>query len=310
MVMNARTHTRGAAPDFALTKPNPNPSRMTDALWWLVCQRELLEPELTDNGGTYADKPGYHNAGENLPDHGEGNLRTDHSIRREPDRVGPWWRTKASAHDWTFRDAQRGDYHTITLYTRRLIHAMEDVNDPRPDYVYAYTLGQVDGDVVVEGYNEYKDLPETSGDKTHLWHRHDSLRRNIIGSFPHMWKALTIDMGWSVEDWLKSIGLGTPNPGGGGGGIGGWKYVEVQGNLPVLKLGNDEADVPGDTQYVKRAQAMLAYLGNYDGPLDGIYGPGMQAAVRRMMADDRTRSSSSGSVFGLPEWRRAYGLWG
>jgi hypothetical protein len=205
MVMNPRTHPRGAAPDFTLRRPNPNPERMTDALWWLVEQREALEPELSENGGTYADKPGYHNRGANLPDHGEGNSKTDHSIRRAPDRAGPWWRTKSAGHDWTFVDAQRGDYRTITRYTTRLINAMRDPNDPRPDDVYAYTLGQVDSDRVVEGYNEYRDEAETSGDETHNWHRHDSFRRNIIGLFPKMWQALTIDMGWTVAEWRQSL---------------------------------------------------------------------------------------------------------
>jgi hypothetical protein len=205
MVMNAKTHRRGAPPDFALPRPNPNPTRMTDALWWLVCMRETLEPTDTENGGTYADKPGYHNIGDNLPDHGPGNLKTDHSIRHSQDRTGPWWKTKTAAQDWTFLSAQRGDYRNITKYTKRLIAAMKDPNDPRPDDVYAYTLGQVDNDRVVEGYNEYKDDAETSGDLTHNWHRHDSFRRNIVGNFGKMWQALTIDMGWTVAEWRQSI---------------------------------------------------------------------------------------------------------
>lgn len=204
MVMNPRTHPRGQEPDFTLPHPNPNPGRMTDALWWLVCMRELLEPSLSENGGTYANKPGYHNAGNNLPDHGLGSASTDHSIRRAPDRRGPWWRTKSSAHDWTFRDAQNGDYKTIIKYTKRLINSMRDPKDLRPDDVYAYTLGQIDGDTVVEGYNEYKDDAETSADKTHLWHRHDSFRRDIVGNKWAMWKALTIDMGWTYDEWLRS----------------------------------------------------------------------------------------------------------
>ncbi len=204
MVMNPRTHARGTAPDFTLPKANPNPTRMTDALWWLVCMREALEPALSENGGTYANKPGYHNIGNNLPDHGLGSAKTDHSIRRAPDREGPWWRTKSSAHDWTFRDAQSGDYKTITKYTKRLIASMRDPADLRPDDVYAYTLGQVDGDRVVEGYNEYTNDPETSGDLSHNWHRHDSFRRNIVGNFWALWKALTIDMGWTYAEWLQS----------------------------------------------------------------------------------------------------------
>ena len=157
MVMDPRTHPRGTAPDFTLPKRNPNPERMTDALWWLVCMREALEPDKSENGGTIAAKPGYHSWGSRLPDHGEGNSKTDHSIRRGPDREGPWWRSKSSAHDWTFRDAQSGKYETIIKYTRRLINAMRDPDDLRPDAVYAYTLGQVDGDVVVE--DVIKDSP-------------------------------------------------------------------------------------------------------------------------------------------------------
>lgn len=195
-MMNPRTHPRGAAPDFTLPKPNPNPTRMTDALWWLVCMRELLEPENSDNGGTYADKPGYHNIGKNLPS-------TDHSVRRQPDRSGPWWRDFTAAHDWTFRDAQRGDYRTISKYSRRLYDAMRDPDDTRPDDVYAYFIGQIDNDLVVEGYNEYNDDDE-SGNKTHNWHRHDSFRRNIVGNFWMMWKALTVDMGWTYAEWLRS----------------------------------------------------------------------------------------------------------
>lgn len=202
MVMDPRTHPRGAPPDFTLPKPNPNPARTTDALWWLVCMRLALEP-LSENGGTYANKAAYHNAGENLPDHGLGDARTDASIRRAPDREGPWWRKYCSAHDWTFNRAHTGNYTEINKYMKRRVNAMRSLTDLRPDDVYAYTIGQLDGDVAVEGWNEYRDDWE-SGDSSHLWHIHDSFRRNVIGNFWAMWKALTIDMGWTYAEWLAS----------------------------------------------------------------------------------------------------------
>jgi hypothetical protein len=203
MPMNPRTHPRGAPPDFTLPKPNPNPTYMTDALWWLVCMRMALEPQ-GRNGGTYANKPGYHNIGNNLNDAGAGASDTDHSIRYDFDRTGPWWKTKTAAHDWTFVDAQAGNYATINKYTKRLIDAMKSLTDLRPDAVYAYTLGQIDGDTVVEGWNERTDADET-GDSSHLWHRHDSFRRNIVGDYWSMWKALTIDMGWTYAEWQQSL---------------------------------------------------------------------------------------------------------
>ena len=297
MVMNPRTHPRGAAPDFTLPKPNPNPSRMTDALWWLVCMREALEPSDSENGGTFANKPGYHNAGQNLPDHGEGNSRTDHSIRHAPDRRGPWWWTKAAAHDWTFWSAQRGDYSNISKYTKRLISAMKDPDDPRPDNVYAYTLGQTDGDSAVEGYNEYDDDSET-GDSSHLWHRHDSFRRDIIGDFWAMWKALTIDMGWSVADWRKSTGATT-----GGGGTEPIKMIKIEGELPELKQGMSDPITPNGTYWITRAQRQLKI------DADGDYGPKTAAAVKALMATDSKRTTTNGSKIGLAEWRRLYGIW-
>lgn len=208
MAMNPRTHPRGAPPDFSMAglPPNPNPKRITNALWWLVCMRLLLEPG-SQNGGVLAIKPGYHSYGSRLPGSGSGGAgkaTTDHSIRRPPDREGPWWEDYAAAHDWTFPGAHHGDYSRIDLYTSRLISAMRDPDDLRPNDVYAYTIGQADGDRQVEGYNEYKDEPE-SGDISHLFHRHDAFRRNIVGLFSAMWKALTIDMGWSYAEWLRSV---------------------------------------------------------------------------------------------------------
>lgn len=299
MVMNPRTHPRGTAPDFKLPKPNPNPAYMTDALWWLVCMREALEPALTENGGTFANKPGYHNRGSNLADYGQGDGRTDHSIFYAPDRQGPWWKTKTAAHDWTFRDAQSGNYTTISKYTKRLLNSMKDPKDTRPDNVYAYTLGQIDGDLVVEGYSEYED-GAVSGDDSHLWHRHDSFRRNIVGDFPSMWKALTIDMGWSHADWQKSVN-GTEKV----------KMLPAKGNLPELKKGMVDP-VPGTTvSYIKRVQSMIDCLlpGTGNLKIDGEYGPATAAGLKEVMKDDTNRSTSDGSKVGWPEWRRLYGLW-
>lgn len=207
MAMNPRTHPRGAPPDFSMDGLPPVPKHTTPALWWLVQMRLRLEP-LSENGGTFANKRQYHNTGQNLLDHkdskGKHIWANDPSIRRTPDRSGPWWKDFCAAHDWTFDRAHTGNYTEIKKYSNRLRNAMRDPKDLRPDDVYAYFIGQIDDDRVVEGYNEYEDDDET-GDTTHLWHRHDSFRRNIIGLFSAMWKALTIDMGWTYAEWQRSV---------------------------------------------------------------------------------------------------------
>jgi peptidoglycan hydrolase-like protein with peptidoglycan-binding domain len=252
--MNPRTHPRGAPPVFTLLKPNPNPSRITDALWWLVQMRLLMEPG-SRNGGTYANKPGSHNAGENLP-------ATDHSLRpAHLNKTGPWWKEFSAAHDWTFPDAQAGDFTTIDKYTSRLINAMKDPNDPRPDNVVFYTLGQADNDRVVEGWNEVTDDPET-GDSSHLWHRHDSFFRNAVGNFWLMWQVLTIDMGWTVAEWRRSLPEPKAPP-----------MQKIQGFMPVLKRGmSDPLPVVGS--YVTKLQRLHGITA------DGDFGPQTEAEVR------------------------------
>lgn len=206
MVMNPRTHPRGAPPDFDMKGLPPKPSHTTDALWWLVQMRLRLEPK-SKNGGTFANKAGSHNTGNNLLTHRDSRgvriWKNDHSIRHEWNHTGAWWREFCAAHDWTFDGAHTGDYTEIKKYTGRMLRAMRDPDDLRPDQVMFYCIGQEDSDSTVEGWHELRDEVIT-GDSSHLWHRHDSLFRNIVGSFWAMWKILTIDMGWTYAEWLAS----------------------------------------------------------------------------------------------------------
>jgi len=87
-------------------------------------------------------------------------------------------------------------------------------------------------------------------------------------------------------------------------------YVEISGDLPVLKRGDDEASVPGGTQWIKRAQAVLSWMAPGELKVDGDFGPATAAAVKAVMAEIPDRSSKDGSVIGEPEWRKLYGIWG
>src|SRR5581483_3316458 len=104
-------------PVFVLKTNNPNPSLITDAEWWLWEQLHQLEPQQGELAGIYANRKGFHNTGNANEQYWPGN----YSIRDAPNRRGPWWRTKASALDWSFRNAQNGDYSTISKYGKRLL---------------------------------------------------------------------------------------------------------------------------------------------------------------------------------------------
>lgn len=186
-------------PDFRLRTPNPNPQYITDAEWWFWEQLHELEPD-SELGGIYADKSGYHTTGEANERKWPGN----YSIRDAADRRGPWWRTKASALDWTFPDAQRGRYTRIGRYTSRLMASAKDPNDPRLDMVLREFYGQDDNDRIVEGYDErHEEL--VSSDPSHLWHIHFSFIRSKCGDFWAMWALLTVLMGWTVAQWRDSL---------------------------------------------------------------------------------------------------------
>lgn len=186
-------------PDFTLDKPNPNSAQIPDAVWWLWLRCHELEPK-SEFSGIYANKKGFHNTGAaNLA-----NWPTNYSIRDSVNRTGPWWKSKASALDWTFKDAQAGHYETIDKYTSRLMHSAKDKNDPRLDLVLFEFYGQSDTDAQVEGYNEYREEAATS-DSSHLWHIHMSFLRSQCGNFWGMWALLTVLMGWTVQQWRASL---------------------------------------------------------------------------------------------------------
>lgn len=150
---------------------NPNPARITDALWWFWLQLKAMEPT-TKFGGIYANKRGYHNTR-------AANLRQwpgNHSICDSEDRGGP--ADKAAALDWTFPEAQRGRYGRIELYTGRLLVAARNKDDPRLNGVREF-YGQADSDRRVEGWDCRYDR-NCSSDPSHLWHIHISFDRDKV----------------------------------------------------------------------------------------------------------------------------------
>jgi peptidoglycan hydrolase-like protein with peptidoglycan-binding domain len=150
---------------------NPNPARVTDALWWFWLQLRAMEPT-SRLGGIWANKRGYHNSR-------SANLRQwpgDYSVRDVEDRGGP--ADKAAALDWTFPEAQRGNYRRIELYTGRLLSSARDKHDARLNGVREF-YGQADTDRQVEGWDCRYDR-SCGSDPSHLWHIHFSFDRDKV----------------------------------------------------------------------------------------------------------------------------------
>jgi hypothetical protein len=149
-------------------------------MWWLAQELRKREPG-SMFGGTYARKPGYHNTRAALPS-------SDYSVQLPADKRGR--PDVSSALDWTFPDAQRGDYVTIAKYSARLLRSGQDPHDTRLDGWREF-YGQADRDSYVEGWDFQRGQPATS-DKSHLWHIHFSELRENTESYAN--KQLLLDV--------------------------------------------------------------------------------------------------------------------
>jgi len=146
----------------------------------------------TQNGGIYANKPGYHNTRDQ-------NTPTNYSVVLPPDKLGPG--DKAAAYDWTFPEAQTGDYSRISVYSSRL-RAAGQANDPRTDGWREF-YGQADSDLDVEGWDFYYNHGASS-DTSHLWHIHLSELRQFLDDLNNKKALLSILKGETLEQWLNS----------------------------------------------------------------------------------------------------------
>lgn len=164
-------------------------SQITDAMNWLWQQLHTLEPS-SELGGIYANKPGYHNTR-------NANSPSNYSVVDGEDKGGPG--DKAAAIDWTFPEAQHGDYSRIKKYSGRLLASGQDMNDPRLDGWREF-YGQADGDSAVEGW-DYRYVRPVSSDSSHLWHIHLSEDRDKTESYDNKKNLLSVLRGETVEQW-------------------------------------------------------------------------------------------------------------
>lgn len=171
---------------------NPNPARITDAMWWLWEELHTLEPT-SELGGIYANKPGYHNTR-------NANSTLNYSVTDTEDKGGPG--DKAAAIDWTFPEAQRASYDRIMKYSERLLTSGLDLNDPRMNGWREF-YGQADKDTHVEGW-DFRYVRAATSDPSHLWHIHLSEDRDKVESYDNKNNLLSVLRGETVEQWRSA----------------------------------------------------------------------------------------------------------
>lgn len=190
-----------------------------------------LEPK-SALGGILARKPGYHDTRKH---HKQVGRTDDYSIRWDLDKQGP--DDESAAIDWTFRDAQAGDYTTIKKYSARLLAAGR-ANDPRT-YAMREFYGNADFDRDVEGWDFVRDQAASS-DSSHLWHIHISIRRAYVTSAKAIDAILSILKGEALSAWQKRWGA-----------------------LPAPKPPVKPAPKPGDTHTVKAGDTLTGIAKAY-----------------------------------------------
>lgn len=255
---------------------NPSPNYITDEMWWLWEQLHALEPS-TQLGGIYANKPGYHNTGNANEKHWPNN----YSIRDVQDRRGAHWRDRAAAIDWTFPEAQRGDYSRIAKYHARLMNAGR-ADDPRLNG-WAEAYGQADSDREVEGWN-FRHNRAVSSDDSHLWHIHISESREMVDSRANKEALLSVLTGEPLSDWLARTQPAPSYPA--------WPGRHLRHTPGKLMRGND----------VRQWQQRMRDRG-WRISVDGIYGPQSAEVARKFQKE---KGLTVDSIVGPQTWRASW----
>jgi hypothetical protein len=188
---------------------NPNPSRISTALWRFWTEFKAFEKG-AQYGGTFAPKPGYHSYRSRL---GSG----DYSVGQvSNDRQGST--EKSSAIDITLSTAN------MIKYSKRLDAAMR-AKDKRlfiggaailREYIGTKNGTTVSCYVLTGGraLGVGADSGSDSGrDKSHLWHIHLSFIRKFCESWDAMERVLSILKGETYSAWAKRHQVpATPRP--------------------------------------------------------------------------------------------------
>lgn len=160
-------------PVLATPTRNPNQARVSNPLWWFVCQMLANWPGST-NSGTFAPKTGSHDTRNNQSS-------ANYSVRDPLNQLGPG--DKAAAFDQSLPTTE------LMVQIGQVVAAAYASNDPRA-YALFEALGEADWDYDPEGFVFYPSKRMRTPDRTHKTHWHWGFIRLYMGEDARSWKAV------------------------------------------------------------------------------------------------------------------------
>lgn len=160
-------------PVLATPTRNPNQARVSNPLWWFVCQMLANWPGST-NSGTFAPKTGSHDTRNNQSS-------ANYSVRDPLNQLGPG--DKAAAFDQSLPTTE------LMVQIGQVVAAAYSSNDPRA-YALFEALGEADWDYDPEGFVFYPSKRMRTPDRTHKTHWHWGFIRLYMGEDARSWKAM------------------------------------------------------------------------------------------------------------------------
>lgn len=268
---------------------NPNTSRISAALWGLWTGFKAYESAAL-YGGTFANKPGYHNGRDSVKS-------TDYSVEEVAnDRVGN--AHLSSAIDITLPAAK------MVTYSKRLEAAMR-ARDARLFIGGAPILREFIGTIDNKNVRCYmltggkaQGVGADSGldygrDKSHLWHVHISIIRKFADSADALERVLSILKGEAYATWAKRHNVVAPPvvkpvpP----------KPAKPTTGLPSYKNGSRQLKQGAKGTDVKFVQTWIGT--KHAGKADGDFGPTTTAGVKWYQA---MRGLKADGVVGPKTW--------
>lgn len=249
---------------------NPNPSRITAAMWRLWTERPVSAWLL---GGIYANKRGYHNSRAANQAYWPGN----YSVQLPLDLQGP--SDKAAAIDYTMSDVEM---RRRTGYLRDAVNE----SDPRLAAVREF-YGTLNSSTVFGRSKNSRTGAwyATSSDSSHLWHIHISFFRAYVDQWEELAPVLSVLAGESLPSWQTRQGSGGGSSVTAPAGTPALMVtdpVTISTRVGQLQLALNEIgeDLTVDNRYTQQVADAVTRLQRSAGiTADGIYGTQSQQAL-------------------------------